>query len=252
MRLGIEPYQERGLDAEFARAYFLRVSNEAEPSALRELYEKIYPIHTDGIETAELVKEWCRRWNFVFRKTPADWVVRRAQFTLDWWERGKPNPEQILCAEEGGQPIEPLEWWTNVTQMGLPTVLHQGETSPYSFTSSYDLSLRSGETEKQLLQRLLRQHREERARLIEANQRSKQLRSLYLVSTPTLSSFDRHARWAARFQIHGEEVADILKTCYADSGTVDKGINSVLRMVGLTRRPPTRTGRPRKVRKPSV
>jgi hypothetical protein len=53
-----------------------------------------------------------------------------------------------------------------------------------------------------------------------------------------------HFDWAARYQVGGEEVADI---ALAINGVrvINRVITQLLEEIGLTRRPPARIGRPR-------
>jgi hypothetical protein len=192
-----------------------------------------------------LITDWCIRSNFVLRAEPAQWVVTRLRWTLAWWKRGKPNPDQVVTGQPGKRTVGPPEWYDRVAIMGLPAFLKEGETSPFEHRVTYQLGVRSEESVKQSARRLLKQHRSERKALIAANKRAVAIQRKFLSRTPSFSSLESHMRWAVWFQLCAYEVPDILKRVSADETTVNKGINSALRLVGLTRRR-SRLGRPRK------
>jgi hypothetical protein len=247
MRLGVDLRQQPGEDVEHARAHFLRIANELDKRPLADLHEAIYEKYLLGTDPAAEINDWCRRWHLVFQGEPAAWVVNRVQWTLPWWRRGKPNPMQLLTGQDGNQPIEPLEWYLSVGWVGIPTILREGETSPFEHTVTYELDRRRQETEKAWKERIMKEHRRQRASLEAAIAKAQAIRRNQLVETPNPSSFEDHVKWAVQFQVLGKEVRDILDSRHPDSrGTIDKGINSVLKFIQLTRRPPGRRGRPPK------
>jgi hypothetical protein len=246
MRLGRDLYQQPGEHVEHARVAFLRVASELDERPLQDVYREIYPAFLGGSDTKGLIPAWCRRWNFMFEDEAAEWVIQRVNLTLPWWKRGKPNPEQFFDAELGGQPLEPLEWFTGVFSRGAPTILKDDEKSPFEHAATYSLSRLQGESDRQYFGRVSMLHRRQRTALKVSARKALAITKRMLSRTPSRSSFEEHLEWAARFQIFSFEVSAISEEAHADVRTVGKGINEVLRMIGLTRRKSDRIGRPPK------
>jgi hypothetical protein len=246
MRLGRDLYQQPGEHIEQARVFFLSVSNELDERPLREVYDEIYSVFLLGCDTSELTSAWCRRWSFLYEDTPAEWVIQRINLTLPWWKRGKPNPEQILEAELGGWPIEPLEWFTGIFSAGAPLILKDDQPSPFEHVTTYLLSRLAGETDRQYFGRVSMMHRQQQISLMARARKALAITKKLFAKTPSRASFEKHVEWAARFQISSYEVSAICEAAHADVRTVGRGINEVLSMIGLTGRMSDRRGRPSK------
>jgi hypothetical protein len=248
MKLGTRIFLQEHERIEFAQTYFLRISNEFAPDLLREVCIDIFPEYRKKRDVDPMIVNWCKRSNFVVHGEAAPWVVDRLKWSLAWWKRGKPTPQQTVTRKRGRRSVEPPEWYDRVTIMGLPVILKEGETSPFEHRVTYELGVRSDESEKESIQRLLKRHRSGRTALLAAHERAVAIQAKLLSKSPSLGGLESHVKWAVLFQFCAHEVPDILKRVSADETTVNKGINSALRLVGLTRRR-SRLGRPRKVTK---
>jgi hypothetical protein len=242
---------------EAAQVMFLQVADLLVPQMLKEVHGRFFEASRNRAGSLGMpeelkfeIEEFCRRSNLVLDGVPAKWAVDRVFWTLLWWGSNKPTPEQMLSAQKGAGPIEPFQWDMTVFRAGVPGLTRSGDRDPWEFTSTYNLKPLPNESDRDFKKRLRTQKSGVEVELaVRARDALKLGRSLW-PRPRALRAFQQHLTLAVLFQICGVEVTQILEIFPKwNRSVIDKGINSVLKMVQLTRRRPAKTGRPRKQRK---
>jgi hypothetical protein len=101
-----------------AQARFLRCLEHQPEGAhmLSALYLRVFTLYLREAEFIPALEQWARDYHLVQEEAPAGWVVQRAAWTLLWWSRGKPTPEEIAARERGRRLLGRLEWYVSAAE----------------------------------------------------------------------------------------------------------------------------------------
>jgi hypothetical protein len=201
-----QPYTARAEQQTIARNYFLQVIAEIAQKVLRDLLDNVWtPWHSYPEAVMQELNRWAERHNFVMKPNGDSWVLLQAKKTLGYWTR---NPDLTKKASLTWGPFSygPAIWPEEAVSVEIP--LHQPVPDP----------LMARAIIRSRMERHAREHN------LEPTGEYRQL---------------EHFVWAVRFQVLDErasEIAASVRGAAADQRTIDYGISSVLRLVGLRKR----------------
>jgi len=212
-----QPYTARAEQQAIARNHFLQVIAETDQKVLRDLLDNVWtPWHSypEAVMQEELYR-WAERHNFVMKPNGdsgvtvphvvPEWVLLQAKKTLRYWTRN-PGLTKKATLTWGTFSYGPAIWSEETVSVGIP--LHQPLPDPLMARTIIHSQL----------ERYAIEHKLERTAVC------KQLENFV---------------WAARFQVREERASGIARSVrggVANKRTIDHGISSVLRLVGLTKR----------------
>jgi hypothetical protein len=212
-----QPYAEAEEQQTIARNYFLQVIAEIDQKVLRDLLDNVWTPWHSYPETMvkQEVSRWAARHNLVMKPNGnpgvtvpqfvPEWVLQRAEKTLRYWTRN-PDLTKKTVLTWGIFSYGAAIWSEEAVNVEIP--LHRPVPGPLT------------------------------ARTIIYSQLECYAREHKLERTAVCKQLEKFV-WAVRFQVLEERASRIaasVRGVAADQRTINHGISSVLRLVGLRRR----------------